>query len=140
MCTPSVDEELLEASFDGIVEKVQLLLDAGANINARDTVSTSAPTVLEEAVCQGHFEVVKLLVSRGAEINVVNPRCETTLMLACGAFSRDPRIVKFLIQHGADIHARDRQGHTALWYATNSYAPNPEPIIKVLHDAGLVHF
>jgi hypothetical protein len=49
----------------GDVEAARILLDAGAEI---DVPAEEDFTALHEAINQGHFEVVKLLVSRGADL------------------------------------------------------------------------
>ena len=49
----------------GDVEAAQILLEAGAEI---DIAAEEDCTALHEAINQGHFEVVKLLVSRGADL------------------------------------------------------------------------
>jgi len=49
----------------GDAEAAKTLLDAGAEI---DVAAEEDCTALHEAINQGHFEVVKLLVSRGADL------------------------------------------------------------------------
>ncbi|PTB77125.1 ankyrin, partial [Trichoderma longibrachiatum ATCC 18648] len=54
---------LTAAAFDGIMEMVQLLLDAGAEINDPNGWA------LQTAAAEGHYEIVQELISRGAEVN-----------------------------------------------------------------------
>lgn len=56
--------ELLNAARDGRTKDVKLLLDAGANIEARDETNW---TPLMNAAREGHVETCKLLLERGAD-------------------------------------------------------------------------
>ena len=57
----------MTAARTGKVDAVTLLLDRGANVNAKDTVR--AQTALMWAVTENHPDIVKLLVARGADVN-----------------------------------------------------------------------
>ncbi|RBA22188.1 hypothetical protein FPRO05_00535 [Fusarium proliferatum] len=89
---------LTAASFDGTIEIIKLLLDAGANINSADGWA------LQTAADQGHVEVVNLLLERGADVNATTtntnmPKC-TALQAAVESGKGD--IVDILLEHGAD--------------------------------------
>jgi len=60
---------LLQASFDGQLEMVDLLIEAGANIEAGDDWGD---TPLNVATWNGNMAVVERLLELGAEPNVVN--------------------------------------------------------------------
>ena len=64
------------------------------------------------AVFGGHLEVVKLLLSKGANINCKTAKYYTPLMLACLRGSLE--LVKYLVAHGADINYVDPVGYTVL--------------------------
>lgn len=51
---------------------VALLLDSGANINDPGGAFCDGVTPLHDALSCGHFEVARLLVQRGASVNVRN--------------------------------------------------------------------
>jgi ankyrin len=85
--TPGGETALMTASRTGNVEAVTLLIDRGANVNARDTVR--AQTGLMWAVTENHPSIVKLLVARGADIKarttVTTPKGEYVPARAGGA-------------------------------------------------------
>lgn len=58
---------------------VKKLIDLGANIDAVDTAGDSP---LFEAAHEGSFETVRILIERGANINLMNRKNRTSLDLA----------------------------------------------------------
>ena len=83
------------------------------------------------------FEMVKLLIDHGADVNQKNFRGATALMAAAGAGT--PALVKYLIEKGADVKARDQDGYTALMYAERDdsmlHVEERDEIIKALKRA-----
>jgi ankyrin repeat protein len=61
-----LEEELLKAAREGYVEKVKDLLARGADPNA----IRLGTTPLHIAAGHGHFDIVKILVENGANVNV----------------------------------------------------------------------
>lgn len=57
-------------------------------------------TALTAATCSGHLEVVKTLVSRGADVNQVEDDGWSALMLAC--LNGQEEIGRYLSRNGAD--------------------------------------
>ena len=71
---------LMWAAFDGQKEIAQMLIDAGADVNAKDA---DGSTVLMHAVSGGERETVKLLLDAGADVNARDDRYHgTALMVA----------------------------------------------------------
>ena len=68
------------ASYNGDEEMVQLLLRAGADVNASDEKGWTALMV---AVFRGKMEVVRLLLQAGANANAVRDNGWTALFDAC---------------------------------------------------------
>src|SRR6185436_13743541 len=66
---PSGPDALLEAARSGDRPRVSALLDADVSANASTKYGVSA---LGFAAQRGHFEIVKLLVERGADVNVAD--------------------------------------------------------------------
>ncbi|KAH0537649.1 hypothetical protein FGG08_005562 [Glutinoglossum americanum] len=77
------------------------------------------------SVCR--HETVKLLLKKGADVEVKYPDGQTALALA--VLNRHKAIVKLLPEKGADIEAEDRNGRTALALVA---LDNHEMILKLL--------
>jgi ankyrin repeat protein len=74
----------------GDVESARILLDAGAEI---DVPAEEDCTALHEAINQGHLEMVKLLVSRGADLK---RRCSFGNALELANLGESEEIKKFV--------------------------------------------
>ncbi len=99
-------------------EMVKLLLDAGADIRARDEYGRTAFAALVD--CSGwrdvlHAEIMELLLAYGADINTRYQEGRTPLIEA--AHSGQADMVEWLIQAGADVNATDDDGDTPLLLA-----------------------
>ena len=105
----------LRACRTGQSESVMLLLEAATDVNA---VKPDGNTSLHEAVC-GHYsiETLKKIIQRGVNINHVNSKSETALLLACYTAQSDS--VKFLLENGADPNICDAKGYTSLHAAVH---------------------
>ena len=77
------------------------LLDAGAEVNARDEYGQ---TGLMNAARDGRTAVARLLVGRGADLDVAAKYGLTALMLA--VLRSHIEIVRILVDAGADLDAR----------------------------------
>lgn len=109
---------LHEAAAHGRSEIAALLLDYGADINAR---TASGLTPLYEAVLSNHIHSVYFLLSHGARTSFAQAGETTPLH---GAVIRGYReSAHLLLAHGADVNARARSGRTSLhWAALKGYA------------------
>jgi len=67
------------------------------------------------AAAAGHMDIVRLLVSHGANVNSTTKTNSTPLRAAC--FDGHFDIVEYLISNGADIEVANRHGHTCLMIA-----------------------
>ena len=61
-----LNEELLETAEEGDTEEVKLLIEKGADVDAKDW---KGRTALMGAALKGHTETVKLLIEKGADVN-----------------------------------------------------------------------
>lgn len=90
------------ASQCGQPEVVQLLLDAGEDPNRFNPPGTHAHTPpLHQAVAAGQLDVVKLLIDRGARLDIRDTIYQGT-PLEWAKYCDQPRIVSYLAQLGAD--------------------------------------
>jgi ankyrin repeat protein len=98
---------LVVAARSGNAAIVSLLLDHGADIRGADPSGNTALIV-----GASHFEVVQVLVKRGASVNAVNALGETALMRA--SLFQNIEGVRLLLRHGAQVNVQDEYGQTAL--------------------------
>lgn len=83
------------------LEKVYVLISAGANINSKDRIDD---TPLLTAVMLKDTRLIKVLIAAGANVNVHDCIGHTPLMIA--AKHGDSESVKLLLEAKADIHAK----------------------------------
>ncbi|MCX6770514.1 MAG: ankyrin repeat domain-containing protein [Candidatus Micrarchaeota archaeon] len=128
---------LIHAAYDRDVEKMRLLIAAGANVNA---MSTSGETALSRAVSyhqDSPVEVVKLLIANGAGLEIRDKNGITALMYA--GMNGQIDSVKLLIEAGADVNAKDSYGQTVI-KVIREYAGmlfgDPREIIALLRQNG----
>jgi len=131
------DVSLHTAAYIGDLQRVEKLIDGGANVDANDQ---TGQTALCSAAKAGQIAVAKLLIANGADVNAGEwtPLQEAAyrskemveLLLAKGADINAGRwtplhsavyghneIVELLIAKGANVNARDGSGRTPLFYA-----------------------
>ncbi|WP_109234525.1 ankyrin repeat domain-containing protein [Orientia tsutsugamushi] len=106
---------LHRAVKDSDTEEVKRLLSADNNIDVNVT-DTYLNTPLYYAVANGYIEIVKLLLSHGANINSIN--CSGNTPLICSVIAEHIEIVKLLLSHGADVHYKNYHRLAALHYAS----------------------
>ena len=117
---------IIIASSKGNKEIVEILIKAGANVNALSnkfsyndnndifgnfTTYNYGYTALMVASKNGHKEIVELLVNAGADVNFKNNLHETALMFACQK-KDNIEIVKILVNAGANVNDFDDIGIT----------------------------
>lgn len=102
------------AAEHGGIEKVRELSTAGVNIDASEPIT--GRTALMYASKAGHWEVIEILVKRGADIEKTNYRGATALHIAAQFGHIQP--VKVLLDAGAEVDAVNRLGTTALMLST----------------------
>ena len=103
-------------------DEAKTILEAMPNIDIQDD---NGNTPLMYAVSQCNYEMVKYLISKGANVNKKNNAGETPLHLASGysymgvcGYDGRKSILKALIYNMADINAKDNDGNTPLHCAT----------------------
>jgi ankyrin repeat protein len=122
---------LLVAIAAGRLDQVKLLLDQGADVNARDGYGNTAllkaadRDVLDDAA-KGMLD---LLLAKGADVNAKDRDGNTALMRAADAGKLQLDVIRFLADKGADVDAKDRYGYTSLMKA-------PLVVVKLLAEKG----
>ena len=135
-------EELHRAARSGDLKRVELLIEGGTPVNARDSLGGTA---LHDAAWAGESEIVDYLIRAGADVNARHSEGQSTpldyavlmnrfevveILLAHGAKldasnkgltalhlaarGGETRIAKLLIAHGAQVSARDDGGSTPI--------------------------
>jgi ankyrin repeat protein len=94
---------LMWAAFRGNTSIIKLLVDAGADVNGVGGLGSP----LAQAAWSDQSAAAKLLIGRGAKVELTGPRDGyTALHWAASSEGRDPRLVKLLLDHHADPNAQ----------------------------------
>lgn len=107
---------LMYAAWAGDAEMVELLINAGADVNIRAKHSKDE-TALMVASEAGHPEIVELLIDAGADVNAVGDK-HTALVYAVEYGKLD--VIKVLIEKGgADVNPEISKCFTLLKFAAD---------------------
>jgi ankyrin repeat protein len=157
-CTP-----LRWASLYGHLEVAKLLVENGADVNARDHRKGVAPlrwavehpemvklliengaevdatdddgwTALLHACTEGHLESAKILIEHGANVNHANLTSRYTPLMATANYGQ-LGVAKLLLENGAEVNATNIEGHSALWMAVRFNHPE---VANLLRGVGAV--
>lgn len=100
---------LLIACYEGDLNIVNLLVNYGANVHARNDTGS---TCLYLACYSGHFDIAKRMIECGVDINATNKHIGTPLHTAYHNDRID--IIKLLLDNGADTTIINNQGKLAI--------------------------
>jgi ankyrin repeat protein len=120
--------EMLRAAADGNMFKVDRLLSAGANVDAK---TPEGATALMGAVYYGHPQTSRLLMERGADVNAKTDGGVTALHYA--AQRGHSAIARDLLGKGADPDPVSAAGNTPLELAR---AAGHQDVVELLQLAG----
>lgn len=109
-------------------ERVQQLLDKGANVNV---VDYKFKTPLHRACQAGFIKITKLLLKQGADPNIADEKGCTPIFDA--AYKGRTETLKLMIKHNANLSHQNKQGETVLFYAARQ---SHEDTLKFLLNAG----
>ncbi|XP_048254561.1 protein HOS4-like isoform X2 [Haliotis rufescens] len=127
--SPADCSRLIDASWRGELDEVKRLLSLGVDVNCRGWRNW---TPLMWAAGYGNSDVVQLLVSKGADVSLVDVVGVNILHFA--GWGGDLETVKFVLSlNVVDIDARDKEGKTAADYARSNRYPR---VVDLLESRG----
>ena len=141
-----LDKALHRAAYEGDLPKVQALLKAGANPNAKGEEGQNA---LQAAIAwfqprSDYFTrvptkppVLAALLDAGAELNAQDPKGQTALILACR--NGNTAAAQLLLERGANARLTDQYGWSALtWHLWKHqwYLKKNDALVALLRDHG----
>lgn len=133
--TPLMEVSLstLYVKVQSLIKVAQLLLDAGANIDIRDSWGFTALVFAARDAEDSHLDLVKFLIDRGADVNTKIKHGGSALSLAaeCGNINS----VKMLIDAGADVSTTDDNGNTVL--IASAYQACSAELVNLLVSKGV---
>ncbi|KAJ3114030.1 hypothetical protein HDU96_002618 [Phlyctochytrium bullatum] len=98
------------AAQKGRLECIEMLLKAGANVNAIDDCGFTALI----SACHGKersLDAARLLIDRGANVNTSSPEYSP---LSAAANAGNANLAKMLLEAGANVNWRNEEGETSL--------------------------
>ena len=114
------NKKLIIAVLTENLKTVQKLLNKGVDVNAKN--EKGVPVLMlnppGEHSYGKAYDIFKLLVEHGADVNAKDSDGRTPLMAV--AFLGHPIIVKILIDHGADVNIESLSGETAILSAARN--------------------
>jgi len=125
----AIASTIFEAINDNNLEKVQKIIQENHEVlNERDE---SYCDPLTFAAIAGNLEIMKYLLSQGADINTIDR--ENSNLMHNAAANGHLEVVKYLIDQSFDVNAADDNGNTALLFASDR---NNIELVRYLLDQG----
>ncbi|KAF5621165.1 ankyrin repeat [Fusarium tjaetaba] len=122
----ALDAQLFHSAAAGpSAEILQLILDREVDVNLK----WSDESALHAAAENGRVENVRLLISKGADVDIRNDRGQTSLHTA--AKEDQAEVVEELLKSNANINATDQESRTPVYFA--AYNANSDAL-KILLD------
>ena len=130
---PLHDLRLWAAITEGKKLEVRRALASGAHVNRyNESFSGHAATPLISAVMSGNYDIIQVLLTKGADVNFADKYKFTALSWAV----RQGRlnVVKLLLEHGANVFVQDDDGMTLLHVAAHF---GGKKVVECLIDKGV---
>jgi ankyrin repeat protein len=116
---------LMVAAYSNDAEAARLLLDRGADVNAK---SSDGVTALLAGADRSGGALIKTLVEKGAEVNLVDPMGRTPLILMAACDYTEPETFRLLLDKGAGVNVKGKDGLSALaWAPARRHSGGQDP-------------
>lgn len=103
------EKQLIVASYEGDIKRVQKLISEGVNISFVDEYKNNA---LLDAFHRDHYEICHLLIDNGADVNFVGQHNMTALHYA--SIAGPIELVEKLVEKGANVNSLNKNKQTPL--------------------------
>ena len=131
---------LHKAVMQNNLTHINFFLDRGDNINKYHQGFTPLMLASEYSNNNSSLNAVKLLLDRGADINLKSTDKQYPALMLASQYSNSTsslETVKLLLDRGADVNARNKYGYTALIIATqDSNSTSSLETVELLLDRG----
>jgi len=111
---------ILASIFATNPEVITVLVDAGADIEERDSFFGWTPLMLA-ARSNKNPEVIRKLVALGSDINIKDADGHSSLSIVAKYGTETTEIIKILAEAGAALDSTDNEGDTPLFIAAKNY-------------------
>jgi ankyrin repeat protein len=115
------DTALMKATTEGAYAVVKELIDAGVDINARNSDASGGLRLRNNALwfaCFGnHYDLINLLLAANINIDNQNDNGATVLMYTASAGKTE--VVKLLLQHNPNLYLKNLDDYKAIDFASN---------------------
>ncbi|KAJ5903418.1 hypothetical protein N7504_005801 [Penicillium tannophilum] len=124
------DMDLDLASFCGLTQVVERMIDLGIDVNAQGPDNATALMV---ACFKGNQQVVEMLLEKGADVNMQSTTCSFGTALQAASAHGNQEIVGMLLEKGADVNIQGGQYGAALQAASDH---DHQQIVGMLLERG----
>ena len=119
--------DLLVAIRNGDHSQVRKLIEAAGDVN---TVDNDGTTALMHSAIESDVKMMKLLIDKGANVNMKNSLDSTALMYAATNLAK----TRVLLDAGAEVKVKGKRGATPMSVALTTFGSTP--VLKLLVNKG----
>jgi ankyrin repeat protein len=119
--------DLLVAIRNGDHSQVRKLIEAAGDVN---TVDHDGTTALMHSVIESDVKMMKLLIDKGANVNMKNSLDSTALMYAATNLAK----TRVLLDAGAEVKVKGKRGATPMSVALTTFGSTP--VLKLFVNKG----
>lgn len=135
-----LDVEITPSVLDSAKDIIRYLEDLGGNLNLIPSYFKYHFTPLENCFCRGEFEIAKMLIELGADVNLKNNDGATPLMLMCGKppggnlrineTDTGLKIIELLLIHGANPNFQLTATQNPVYWAKRTKRPETLSVLN----------